>query len=172
MTTLDVVLLAGLAAFGLRGFFRGFVRETASLAAVVAGVVGVVLYAGSLAEAVMARGLAEAEVALVAAGALTFLGIYLFVTLAGWAIDRLAHAMFLGPVVRVLGIAFAVAKGVVLLGFALIVGQQWAPTMLSNERVATSRLAPPMVALARALIAEGGERLAPGTTPRASGATG
>jgi uncharacterized membrane protein required for colicin V production len=172
MTTLDAVLLAGLAGFGLRGFFRGFVRETTSLIAVVAAVAGVVLYAGSLAEALMARGLAEAELALVAAGAGTFLAIYLAVTLIGWGIDRLAHALFLGPVVRVLGIAFAVAKGAIVLGFALIVGQQWAPTMLSRQRVETSRLAPPMLALARALLVEGGQRLAPHDVPAAEGATG
>ena len=45
MTTLDAVLLAALAAFGLRGFFRGFVRETTSLIAVVAATAGVVFYA-------------------------------------------------------------------------------------------------------------------------------
>ena len=164
MTWLDGVLLAALAAFGLRGFFRGFVRETTSLVAVVAAIAGVVLYAGRLAEAIMARGLAEPELALIGAGAATFLGIYLAVTLMGWGVDRLAHALFLGPIVRVLGIAFAVAKGAVVLGFALIVGQQWAPTVLSKQEVEASRLAPPMVTLARTLIAEGSERLAPERT--------
>jgi uncharacterized membrane protein required for colicin V production len=172
VTTLDAVLVAGLAVFGLRGFFRGFVRETTSLVAVVAAVAGVVFYAGALAEVLMARGLAEAELALVAAGAGTFLAIYLTVTLVGWGIDRLAHAMFLGPLVRVLGIVFAVAKGAIVLGFALIVGQQWAPTTLSRQRVESSRLAPPMLALARALIVEGGQRLAPHDAPVADGATG
>jgi uncharacterized membrane protein required for colicin V production len=172
MTTLDAVLLAGLAAFGLRGFFRGFVRETTSLIAVVAAVAGVVFYAGRLAEALIARGVAESELALIGAGAATFLGIYVAVTLAGWGIDRLAHALFLGPVVRILGIAFAVGKGAIILGFALIVGQQWAPTVLSRQRLETSRLAPPMVKLARALIVEGGERLAPHDGAGAEGATG
>ena len=139
MSILDAVLLVALAAFGLRGFFRGFVRETTSLVAIVAAVAGVVLYAGRLAEALMARGVAEAELALVGAGAATFLVIYLAVTLAGWGMDRLAHALFLGPVVRILGIAFAVGKGAIVLGFALIVGQQWAPTMLSQKRVDDSR---------------------------------
>ena len=170
--TLDAVLLAGLAGFGLRGFLRGFVRETTSLIAVVAAVAGVVLYAGRLAEALMAHGVAEAELALVGAGAATFLAIYLVVTFAGWAVDRLAHALFLGPVIRILGIAFAVAKGAIVLGFALIVGQQWAPTVLSRERVETSHLAPPMVKLARVLIAEGGERLTPHDVRGTEGATG
>jgi len=172
VTALDALLVAGLAAFGLRGFFRGFVRETTSLVAVAAAVAGVVFYAGPLAEMLMARGLAEAELALVAAGAGTFLAIYLAVTLIGWGVDRLAHAMFLGPLVRVLGIVFAVAKGAIVLGFALIVGQQWAPAMLSRQRVETSRLAPPMLALARLLIVEGGQRLAPHDVPVAHGATG
>lgn len=172
MTTLDAVLLAGLGVFGLRGFFRGFVRETTSLIAVVAAIAGVVFCAGRLAEALIARGVAEAELALVGAGAATFLGIYIAVTLAGWGIDRLAHALFLGPVVRVLGIAFAIGKGAVVLGFALIVGQQWAPTVLSRQRVETSHLAPPMVKLARALIAEGGARLAPHDAHRVEGVTG
>jgi len=172
MTPLDAMLLVGLAAFGLRGFFRGFVRETTSLIAVVAAVAGVVFYAGRLAEALMAQGVAEPELALVGAGAATFLGIYVAVTLAGWGIDRLAHALFLGPVVRILGIVFAVAKGAIVLGFALIVGQQWAPTVLSRERVETSRLAPPMVKLARVLITEGGERLVPHEARGTQGATG
>ena len=172
MTTLDVVLLVVLAAFGLRGFFRGFVRETASLVAIVAGVAGVVFYAGPLAELMMARGIAEAELALVAAGVTTFLAIYLAVTLAGWSLDRLARAMFLGPVVRALGIAFAIAKGAVVLGFALIVAQQWAPTVLDRERVARSRLAPPMVALARTLVSEGEHWFTPRERPAAQGITG
>jgi uncharacterized membrane protein required for colicin V production len=172
MTSLDAILIAGLAAFGLRGFFRGFVRETTSLVAVVAAVAGVVFYAGRFAEEIMARGWAEAEVALVAAGAGTFLAIYLAVTLVGWAIDRLAHAIFLGPVVRVLGIVFAMAKGAIVLGFALIVGQQWAPTVLSRQRVETSQLAPPMLALAHALLAEGSQRLSPEHAPAPQGATG
>jgi membrane protein required for colicin V production len=172
VSALDAILIAVLAAFGLRGFFRGFVRETASLVAIVAGAAGVVFYAGHLAELLMARGIAEAELALVAAGAGTFLVIYLAVTIAGWAIDRLAHAIFLGPLVRALGIAFAVAKGAVVLGFALIVAQQWAPTVLDRARLAQSRLAPPMVALARALVAEGEHWLQPETPAQAVGATG
>jgi len=172
MTTLDAVLLAALAAFGLRGFFRGFVRETTSLIAVVAATAGVVFYAGRLAELLIERGVAEAELALIGAGAATFLGIYLAVTLVGWAVDRLAHALFLGPAVRVLGIAFAIGKGAIVLGFALIVGQQWAPTVLSRQRVESSRIAQPMVNLARVLIAEGGQRLAPHGEPAHAGATG
>jgi uncharacterized membrane protein required for colicin V production len=172
MTTLDAVLIAALAAFGLRGFFRGFVRETTSLIAVVAATAGVVFYAGRLAEELIARGVAEPELALIGAGAATFLAIYLVVTLIGWGIDRLAHALFLGPAVRVLGIAFAIGKGAIVLGFALIVGQQWAPTVLSRQRVESSRLALPMEKLARALIAEGGQRLAPHGEPAHAGATG
>jgi len=166
MTGLDLVLLAVLAAFGLRGFFRGFVRETTGLLALVGALAGTTLYAGRLAEELIARRFAEAELAFVAAGALTFLGIYLAITLVGWLVDRLARAIFLGPVVRATGIVFAVVKGAALLGFALIVGQQWAPTVLSSQRVEASRLAPPMLRLARVLIAEGGEWFAePGATP-------
>ncbi|HWP66098.1 MAG TPA: CvpA family protein [Candidatus Limnocylindria bacterium] len=172
MTTLDAVLLAVLAAFGLRGFFRGFVRETTSLLALVAATAAVVFQGGRVAELLMARGVAEAELALIAAGAATFLAAYLAVTLVGWGVDRLAHALFLGTAVRVLGIAFAIGKGAILLGFALIVGQQWAPTVLSRQRVESSRLARPMVELARALITEGGERLAPQRAPAGAGATG
>jgi membrane protein required for colicin V production len=172
MSALDGVLLVALAVFGLRGFFRGFVRETASLLAIVAGVAGVVFYAGPLAEILMQRGIAAAELALLAAGVGTFLGIYLAVTLAGWGIDRLAKAVFLGPVVRVLGIVFAIAKGAVVLGFALIVAQQWAPTVLNRERVEQSRLAPPMVALARTLVTEGEHWFAPQETTFTEGVTG
>jgi uncharacterized membrane protein required for colicin V production len=172
MTGLDLILLAVLAAFGLRGFFRGFVRETTGLLALVAALAGTALYAGRLAEELLARGFAEAELAFVAAGALTFLGIYLGVTLAGWLVDRLAHAVFLGPVVRAAGIVFAVVKGAALLGFALIVGQQWAPTVLTSQRVEASRLAPPMLAFARTLIAEGGEWLADPQAPPAEGIAG
>jgi uncharacterized membrane protein required for colicin V production len=172
MTTLDAVLIAALAAFGLRGFFRGFVRETTSLVAVVAATAGVVFYAGRVAELLIARGVAEPELALIGAGAATFLAIYLLVTLVGWGVDRLARALFLGPAVRLLGIAFAVGKGAIVLGFALIVGQQWAPTVLSPQRVEASKLALPMERLARTLIAEGGQRLAPHGAPAPAGATG
>jgi membrane protein required for colicin V production len=163
MTTLDLVLVVVLAAFAVRGFFRGFVRETAGLAALLAALAGTALYAGPLSKEILSRGWAQAELALVAAGAITFVAIYLAVTLVGWLVDRMARALFLGPVVRATGVVFAIVKGAALLGFALIVGQQWAPAVLSPEQLSESRLAPPMLKLAKALIAEGGEWMtAPG----------
>jgi membrane protein required for colicin V production len=159
VTTLDVLLLVVLALFAVRGFWRGFVRETMGLVALVGGVVGAALWADPLAVWVQAERLMPPELGPVAAGALVFVAVYVGLNLLGAGIDRLARRLYLTPVLRITGVLFATLKGAALLGVVLLVGHRVVPWIVTTERLESSRLAPPLVDMASSVIEAGGDWL-------------
>jgi membrane protein required for colicin V production len=163
VTTLDVILLAVVGAFAVRGLFRGFIREIVGLAGLVAGGLVAATYAAPAGEALVARDVVRPEYAPVTAGGGLFLATYLGVNLAGWLLDRLTRTMFLGPLMRVAGMIFAGFKGTLLVGLALLAGQRFAPSLLTAEQVDTSRLAMPAMALATMILEVGDAWLTPAT---------
>lgn len=165
MTAMDVLLLVVLALFTVRGFWRGFIRETMGLAALVGAALAAALFAGSAGEALVARDLVRARLAPVVAGGSIFLGTYVGVNLLGWGLDRVARTLFLGPLLRAAGMVFALCKGTVLVGIGLMVGQRVVPWLVTDERIAASRLAGPMLAITDAVLEAGGEWLGVEETP-------
>lgn len=159
MTTLDVVLLVVVGAFVVRGLWRGFILEALGLAALVLGGVVATFYAGRGAEVLVARGLVDPGIAPAVAGGGLFLGTYAAVTVVGVVVDRLARAIFLGPILRAAGLVFAALKAVLLLGLALVAGQRLAPGLVTPDLTASSRLAGPMMDLATRALDFGGEWL-------------
>lgn len=159
MTTLDVLLLVVLALFAVRGFWRGFVRETMGLVALIGGIVGAALWADPLSVWVQAERLMPPELGPVAAGALVFLALYVGLNLLGAGIDRMARRLYLTPVLRLTGVLFATVKGAALLGVVLLVGHRVVPWVVTTERLEASRLAPPLVDIASSVIEAGGDWL-------------
>jgi membrane protein required for colicin V production len=159
VTTLDVLLLVVLALFALRGFWRGFVRETMGLAALLGGIVGAALWADPLSVWAQTERLMPPELGPVAAGALVFLVLYVGLNLLGAGIDRMARRLYLTPVLRITGVLFATVKGAALLGVVLLVGHRVVPWVVTTERLEASRLAPPLVDIASSVIEAGGDWL-------------
>ncbi len=160
MNQVDVVLLVLLVPFALRGWWRGFFRETLSLAGLVGGIVAAVAAGTAVsAELAAATGLSPLAARLVACIGL-FLAVYLTAWAAGAIAERLARAVALGGVNRAAGLAFGVAKGGVLLGFGLSLVQYLAPSRHLDALVNDSRVALPMMRLARRVV-EAGRALAP-----------
>jgi membrane protein required for colicin V production len=159
VTTIDVVLLVVVGAFVVRGLWRGFILEALGLAALVLGGLVATLYATEGAEILVAREVADSGIAPAVAGGGLFLGTYAAVTVVGVVLDKLARALFLGPVLRAAGVVFAALKAVLLLGLALVAGQRLVPGLVTPELVASSRLAGPMMDLATRALDFGGEWL-------------
>jgi membrane protein required for colicin V production len=162
VTALDVLLLVVLALFAVRGFWRGFVRETMGLVALAGGIMGAALWADALADWLQTERLMPPELGPVAAGALVFLLLYVGLNLVGAGLDRMARRLYLTPVLRITGVLFATVKGAALLGVALLVGHRLAPWVVTTERLEASRLAPPLVDIASSVIEAGGAWLGAG----------
>ena len=159
MTALDVLLLAVLALFAVRGFWRGVVREAMGLVALVGAVLAAALWAVPFADWIQVEQLMPPELGPIAAGACVFVGVYVGLNLLGAGVDRMARRLYLTPVLRITGVLFATLKGAALLGVALLVGHRLAPWLVTTERIESSRLAPPLVDIASRIIEASGSWL-------------
>jgi len=155
LTAFDALVLAVIALLGVMGLARGFVGEVASLGAWVAGVLAVRFFHVP-AKALMMT-MVESET-LAAALALLglFLGAFILVKLIGAAVSQRTRNSVIGPVDRVLGLGFGLAKGVVaaVLLFLLtnmgleMLGPPGAQPLWFKE----SRSAPVLAIFSRALV--------------------
>lgn len=112
LTAFDALVLALVALMGVIGLARGFVHEVASLGAWVAGVLAVRFFhaPAKLLLATMVEGeTLAAALALIG----LFVGAFVLVKLLGGALSRQTRASVIGPVDRLLGLGFGLAKGVV-----------------------------------------------------------
>lgn len=155
MNRVDALLLVLLVPFALRGYFRGFCRESVGLAGLVVGALAAAAGGSTLAAALIERHLVPPVVAEMAAFAAIFIGVNLVAYVLGLLVDRMARALFLGGVNRVAGIAFGIAKGAAYLGFALLIVQEVVPAPKVIETIAKSRLGHPLMLLATDIVAVG-----------------
>jgi membrane protein required for colicin V production len=155
MSVLDLVLVGLLVVAAVRGFFRGLLREVFGLAGLVAG-----LYlAGLHAEALAPQIAAALDVSVILAKLVAGVGIVLVAWIVGGLLgrvaDRIARAVFLGPLNRIAGIAAGTAKGAAALGLALVFVQRAAPESEVKVEIDRSPIARPLVELAEHLIEAG-----------------
>jgi len=153
MTALDGILLLLLVLFGLRGFWRGFLREAVGLAGLVA--VAYVLFTG-WSDALAARlaghaGMSTEMARMVAAVALA-LAVFVLVRVIGGLVVRATSALFLRPVDRVAGVGLGVAEGAAVLGLLMAAIVRVAPTSDPSHRIEASRLAQPMLEMAGRIV--------------------
>jgi len=154
---LDALLLVVVVAFGLRGWWRGFCRETLALVGVFGGALAAAAAGPQVASAIVARKLLPAQVALPIAWGAVFLATCAVAGVVGHLADRLARALFLGGVNRAGGALFGCAKGAVLGGFALLLIEHAFPSPRVAEMIATSRLGRPLEHIADTVVATGRE---------------
>lgn len=155
MSQLDALLLVLLAPFALRGFWRGFCRESFGLAGTIGGLVVAAAGTSRAAALVVERELLSPAAATPAAFVVIFLAVVLAANLLGALTDRLARALFLGGVNRAAGVVFGSAKGAAVLGFGLLVAERLVPTPSLAELVTKSTLARPLVRFAAGLLEAG-----------------
>ena len=121
MNVLDIILLAFLAFGFIRGFWRGFFVEIASLAALVAGVYGAFHFSNFAADFLKEKADWNENTINIVAFASTFIIIILAISLAGKALTKIADFAALGLINKLLGALFGGLKIAVILSIVLIV---------------------------------------------------
>ena len=149
MSVLDIILIA-LVGFGLvRGFFKGFFVEVASLGALVAGVYGAIHFSYFVSEFLETKTEWNEKTINVTAFAITFLIIVLTISLAGKALTKLASLAMLGIVNKLLGGVFGGLKMALIASILLIIFSKMNSTIpfLSEEELEESTLYEPIKSL-------------------------
>jgi uncharacterized membrane protein required for colicin V production len=146
MNLLDLGIIVLLGLIAVRGFFRGLFQEVAVLVGVVGGVVAAAHTYLRLASLVQ-RWVTDPQHARWIAFAVVFVAVYWLTRLAAHFIQRLLYHLYLDFVDRLLGGVFALAKGALLVGFALMLLGTVLPR--DSHLLKGSVAAPKLIALAR-----------------------
>jgi membrane protein required for colicin V production len=146
MNLLDLGIIVLLGLITVRGFFRGLFQEVAVLVGVVGGVVAAAHTYLRLASW-MQRWIADPQVARWVAFAVVFVVVYWLTRLAAHYIQRLLYHLYLDFFDRLLGGVFALVKGALLVGFALMLLGPVLPR--DSHLLKGSVAAPHLIALSR-----------------------
>jgi membrane protein required for colicin V production len=149
---IDALLLVFLIPFAVRGWGRGFCRESLGLGGLVGGVLLAAAAGPPLAFTLSSHGLLSALLAPFAAPVALFLAAVVVAHLLGALAARLARALLLGGVDRTAGLLFGALKAATLVGFALLLVQRVVPSTTLTQLVAGSRLASPLTRLAAGIV--------------------
>lgn len=121
MNILDIVLLVLIGLGMVHGLFKGLIMEVATLLALVLGIWGASRFSYFAASIISEWLEWDESVIHVAALAVTFVAIVFIINLVGKIINKVANAIALGLLNRVLGGLFGIVKVVVVLGVVVAV---------------------------------------------------
>ncbi len=160
MNWVDFAVIAVLALFGLRGFFRGLFREVLSLAGLVAGFMLAVAYDQELAAFLAGHWTVSPIVLKGAAFVAIFFLVYFFFSLLGWLLHRWEKLLFLQAFNRSGGIAIGIGKGaaVTALVIFLLGSAAWLPQS-ARDNLDGSYLRAPLAQIAEHLVRLGKEKI-------------
>lgn len=154
MAIIDIVLVA-LLGFGLiRGFFKGFFVEVASLVALIAGIYGAIHFSYYVADLLIEHVDWSEKTINITAFAITFIIIVLVIALAGKALTKLADFAALGFLNKLLGGVFGLLKIGLILSIILIIFDKMNNTItfVDEEHTQDSVLYEPVKSLAPMLF--------------------
>ena len=156
----DLTVVAVLALFGLRGFFRGLFREVLSLTGLVVGFMVAVTYDQDVAAYAAGHWSVSPIVIKGSAFVAIFFLVYFVFSLVGWFLHRSEKLLFLKTLNRSGGIAIGVGKGaaVTALAILLLTSAAWLPQS-ARENFASSYLSAPLAQLAEQLVRIGKEKI-------------
>jgi len=146
MNLLDLGIIILLGLITVRGFFRGLFQEVAVLVGVVGGVVAAAHTYLSLA-GLLQPWIADPNHARWVAFAAVFVAVYWLTRLVAHFLQRLLYHLYLDFIDRLLGGVFALAKGALLIGFALMLLGTVLPR--DSHLLKGSVAAPHLIALSR-----------------------
>ncbi|WP_299578796.1 CvpA family protein [uncultured Sunxiuqinia sp.] len=121
MNYIDIVLAVLLILAAFRGFYKGFVAEVASLAALVLGVWGAIHFSHFTADYIVETFSYQSDHLGLVSFLVTFLVIVILVHLVGKAIETIISAVALGFINRLAGILFGVIKSALILSVLLLI---------------------------------------------------
>lgn len=146
MNLLDLGILILLGLVTIRGYYRGLFQEMAVLVGLVGGVVAAANTYLRLAE-ILSRWIAQPQYARALAFILILLAVYWLTHWVAHALQRLLYHLYLDFLERLLGALFALVKGVLLIGFALMFLALLLPQ--DSRLLKESRTAPELTHLSR-----------------------
>ncbi len=151
MNLLDMIILAAMIFLVIRGIFRGFFMEIASLAGVVLGILlGLHLYpqmTGLLKPHLPSFDVFTLQLISFAA---IFAAILILSNLTGWGLKTLSKKTFLGWTDKGLGAGLAVLKGILISYLAIVILTFFVPS--KAPLVAKSKLAPLIITSYQSIV--------------------
>jgi membrane protein required for colicin V production len=121
MNWIDAVIIIILALSMITGFTNGFVREVASLAALILGIWGAIKFSAFTAEKLYDYFNMTGNYVGIIAFIITFGIIVVIIHFIGILVDKLVDAVSLGFVNRLLGIAFGLLKSMLILSVIFVI---------------------------------------------------
>jgi membrane protein required for colicin V production len=121
MNYIDIIIIVVIALSMIRGFMNGFVKEAASLAALILGIWGAIKFSGFTAEKLYDYFDMTGRYVGIVAFLVTMCVIAVVIHLIGLLIDKLMEAIALGLVNKLLGIGFGLLKSVMILSVIFMV---------------------------------------------------
>ena len=158
----DLIVIAVLALFGLRGFFRGLFREVLSLAGLIVGFMVAVAYDQPAASYIAMHWKISPLFLKGAAFVTIFFLVYFLFSLAGWLLHRSEKLLFLQTLNRSGGVAVGVGKGIALTALVLFLlsSAAWLPQP-ARDNLGRSYFIAPLSELAESLVRIGKQKLFP-----------
>ena len=160
MNWVDLTVLAVLALFGLRGFFRGLFREVLSLSGLIVGFMLAVAYDQDVAAYLSRLWTASPIVLKGTAFIAIFFLVYFLFSLAGWVLHRSEKFLFLRTLNRSGGIALGIGKGAAVAALTIFVltSAAWLPQS-TRDNIESAYLNAPLSRIAEHLVRLGKENL-------------
>lgn len=154
MNYLDIAILAILAAFLVKGLWRGLLREVCAVTGLLAGAVLAFRFCSPLGEVLTGALKFPSKVAAVLAFLVLFACTVLFFAVLGFILSRFVSLLFLGGLNRVAGGFFGLAEGALCLSLLLFAVSLSHPSGSLGTTFRESHLAPPFVHLGKATFKE------------------
>lgn len=151
MNLLDIVILVAMIFLVVRGIFRGFFMEIASLAGVVLGILLGLHFYPQMTE-ILKPHLPSFEIfalQLISFAAI-FAAILILSNLVGWGLKTLSKKTFLGWTDKGLGAGLAVLKGILISYLAIVILTFFVPS--KAPLVAKSKLAPLIITSYQSIV--------------------
>ena len=162
MNWIDLTLLAVVALFGLRGYFRGLFREIFSLVGLVAGFMVASRY--NEAATSLGRNYWNPSPLLLkgAAFVVIFFIVYFLFNIGGWLLHQSVKPLFLQTVNRLGGVIVGIGKGAAITALIIFFARSssWLPQS-TRDKFDGAYLVSPLSRLGDGLIRVGKERLLP-----------
>lgn len=154
MPIIDVVLVIVLAYGVIKGIFKGFFVEVASLVAIVLGVYGAIHFSNYAGDYLSETFDWSEQTINITAFTLTFVAIVVLVSLAGKGLTKLADLVMLGLLNKLLGAVFGGIKMALIASTVLIIFDRVNPTLqiISDEELQATMLYKPIKALAPIIL--------------------
>jgi membrane protein required for colicin V production len=154
MNYIDIIIIIILGIAMIRGFMNGFVREVASLAALIIGIWGAIRFSSFTAAKLYDYFDMTGKYVGIISFIITFLLIVVIIHFIGLLVDKLMKAVALGFINKLLGIAFGLLKSVLIMSviFMVLNAINQHRQFLPKEKIEQSMLYNPISDIAPAIF--------------------